>query len=65
MVASRALVVVQTAMYLTGYSDRLTGFHEPLSPPYKCHTRRGQGEMLNFEQHFLNTVHFDAYPSSC
>ena len=38
MVASRALVVVQTAMYLTGISDCLTGFHEPLSPPYKCHT---------------------------
>ena len=26
---SRTLVVVQMAMYLTGYSDHLTSFHEP------------------------------------
>ena len=26
------------AVYLTGYSNYLTGFHEPLSPPYRCHT---------------------------
>ena len=32
------LVVVLMAMYLTGYSDYLTGFHEPLLPPYRCHT---------------------------
>ena len=25
-------------MYLTGYSDYLTGFHEPLLPLYRCHT---------------------------
>ena len=25
-------------MYLTGYSHYLTGFREPLSPPYICHT---------------------------
>ena len=25
-------------IYLTGYSDYLTGFHEPLSPPDKCHS---------------------------
>ena len=31
-------VVVWTAMYRTSYSDSLTGFHEPLSPPYRCHT---------------------------
>ena len=32
--ASTALVVIQTAMYLTGYSDYLTScFWEPLSPP--------------------------------
>ena len=36
--ASTALVVVWTAMYLTSYSDYLTGFHEPPSPPYRCHT---------------------------
>jgi len=23
------------ALYLTSYSDYLTGFYEPLSPPYK------------------------------
>ena len=34
---SRALAVVWTAMYLTGYFDYLTGFHEPLSPPYSRH----------------------------
>ena len=32
-----AVVVVETAVYLTGYSDCLTGFYEPLSPPYRCH----------------------------
>ena len=31
---STALVVVWMAMYLTSYTDCLTGFHEPLSPPY-------------------------------
>ena len=36
--ASRALAVVFTAVYLTGYSDCLTGFHKPLLPPYGCHT---------------------------
>ena len=30
---SRAQVVVKTAVYLTGYSDCLTNFHEPVSPP--------------------------------
>ena len=30
--ASTILIVVWTA------SDDLTGFHEPLSPPYRCHT---------------------------
>ena len=38
VVASTALVVVRTAVYLIGYSDCLTGFREPLSPPYRCHT---------------------------
>ena len=37
--ASTALVVVWTAMCLTSCSDCLTGFHEPLSPAYICHTR--------------------------
>ena len=35
---SRALVAVWTAVYLTGYSDCLTGFRELLSPPYRCQT---------------------------
>ena len=29
VVTSRALAAVQTAVYVTGYSDCLTGFHEP------------------------------------
>ena len=33
VLAGRAPVVVWTAMYLTGYSDCLTGFQEPLLPP--------------------------------
>ena len=36
--ASTVLVVVLMAMYLTSYNDSLTGFHEPLSPPYRCCT---------------------------
>ena len=38
MFASTALVVAQMAVYLTGSSDYLTGFHEPLLPLYSCHT---------------------------
>ena len=38
VVTSRALVIAQTATYLTSYSDCLTGFCEPLSPHYRCHT---------------------------
>ena len=34
MFASTALVVVFMTMYLTGYSNYLTGFHEPLLLPY-------------------------------
>ena len=26
-----------TAVHLTGYSDYLTGFCKPFSPPYRCH----------------------------
>ena len=38
LVLSRARAVILTAVYqLTGYSDCLTGFCEPLSPPYRCH----------------------------
>ena len=37
-VASTAPAVVWMAVYLFGYSDYLTGFHEPLSPPHRCHT---------------------------
>ena len=32
------LLVVWMAMYLTSHSDYLTGFHEPFSAPYRCHT---------------------------
>ena len=32
--ASRALVAAHTAVYLTAYIDCLTGFREPLFPPY-------------------------------
>ena len=35
---STALVTVQTVVYLTAYSDCLTDFSEPLSPPNKHHT---------------------------
>ena len=35
---STAQVVVWMAMYLTGYSDYLTSFCEPLLPLYRCHT---------------------------
>ena len=35
--AGGALVVTQTAMYLTSYSDCLARVHEPLLPPYRCH----------------------------
>ena len=35
--ASTALVVVWTTVYLTGYSDYLISFREPLSPPYRCY----------------------------
>ena len=37
MFACTALVVAWMVMYLTSYSDYLTGFNEPLLPPYKCH----------------------------
>ena len=39
VVASRVLAVVQTASHLTSYSDCLTSFREPLSPPYRHHSR--------------------------
>ena len=38
VLTSRALTVVRTAVYLTGYSDYLTSFCEQPSPPYTCHT---------------------------
>ena len=38
MFASTVLVVVWTAMFQAGYSDYVTGFHEPLSPSYISHT---------------------------
>ena len=37
-VFASAALVVQTAVCLTGCSDYLTSFHEPLSPPCSCHT---------------------------
>ena len=38
--STAVLVVVWLAMHLTNspYSDYLTGFCEPLSPLYRCHT---------------------------
>ena len=33
-----SIAVVWTAAYLTSYSDYLTGFREPLSPPHRYHT---------------------------
>ena len=36
--AGRALVVVSIDGSISGYSDCLTGFCEPLSPPCRCHT---------------------------
>ena len=38
MFASTALVAVWTAMYLTSYTGYQTGFREPLSQLYGCHT---------------------------
>ena len=35
--ASTAVEVVWMAGHLTSYSDYLTGFCEPLLPPYRCH----------------------------
>ena len=35
--AGRDLVGVWTAVYLTGYRDYPTGFHEPLLLPHRCH----------------------------
>ena len=37
-VDSGSNVIVWMMVYLTGYSDYLTGFCEPLSPPYRGHT---------------------------
>ena len=36
-VDSGSNVIVWMTVYLTGYSDYLTVFYEPLSPPYKSH----------------------------
>ena len=37
-------VLVQTAVYLASHNDRLTGFRDPLSPPYRwCHTGFKEG----------------------
>ena len=35
--AGKALVVVSIDSSVSGYSDCLTGFCEPLSPPCRCH----------------------------
>ena len=37
MFASRALLVEQTAVYLTGYCDCLPGILKPLLQPYKLY----------------------------
>ena len=36
--ASTAVVAARMVVYLTGYNDYLTTFHEPLLPLYSCHT---------------------------
>ena len=49
--SSAALVVIQTAMYLTSYTynDYLTGLHEPLSPPYRCHASSKNVQLKHWE----------------
>ena len=37
MFSSTAVEAVWMAVHLTSYSDYLTGFCEPLLPPYRCH----------------------------
>ena len=37
VVASTAPEAVWTAVHLTGCSNDLTGFHEPLLQPHRCH----------------------------
>ena len=56
MIASTALVVLQMAVYLTGYSDCLTSFHEPFSTLNRYHTG------LKTAQHNLrhNVAHDEA-----
>ena len=59
--ASTALVVVWTAMYLTGYTDYLTGFREPLSGEsfsirFEKMSARSLDEVLLFCAPNLNSI---------
>ena len=49
VVASSTVALVQTAMYLNSYGNCLTGFCDPLSPPFRYHT----------------SVWFEKMPSAC
>ena len=42
------VLVAWTAVYLTGYSDYLTGFHQPFLPPYtkRCHPGLKMSSMI-------------------
>ena len=60
MVVSRTLAVAWTTVawttvYLTGYSDYLTGLWEPLSPPYWT-IQAGLLTPLTFAQHRLSPL---------
>ena len=55
VVASRALVVVWKAMYLTSYSDWLAIFHEPLSPPCRCCTDSKKNSRIRCKVVFVAT----------
>ena len=56
--ASTALVVVVwTTMYLNGYSDWLTGFCEPLSPPYRYHTSLKNVKVQPCTKYHLSVFH--------
>ena len=56
--ASRTPVVVYMAVYLTCYSDCLTGFQEPLLPPYRHHIglKNVTDTSSRNELHYLGTL---------
>ena len=58
MFASRTPVVVYMAVHLTSYSDCLTGFQEPLLPPYRHHIglKNVTDTSRRNELHYLGTL---------